>query len=101
MAIFEDDPDAIAKLDAKILTLQAEHKKWKAVKKGPRTYKPNDPIDARWYMLPNLSANIRTVKKKRERILARQKSGKTLKRNVTYKKDQFGKSKPRFFYTEI
>ena len=94
--IFQDDPDAIQKLEVKLAKLEQQKAYWKTIKKSvPRTY-DNTPEDARWYMLDNVSTNIRMVKKKIEKIQARKDQGKELKRQTTFKD-----GRKVFFYTEV
>ena len=82
--IFEDDPDAVSKLEAKLVVLVKEQAYWKSIKKVPRTYKQT-PEDARWYMLPSVTTNIREVKKKIKRIQDRKEAGIELVRKTTFK----------------
>ena len=94
--IFQDDPQAIEKLNEKLATLEKEKAYWKTIKKNvPRKY-DNSPEDARWYMLTNVTTRIREVKKKIEKIENRAKEGKILVRNDTFKNGA-----KRFFYTEV
>lgn len=94
--IFQDDPDAIAKLEQKLVELEKEKAYWKTVKKiVPRDYS-HTPGDAKWYMPANVSARIRSVKKKMELINARQEAGVTLQR-----KEVFVDGKRFFKYVEV
>lgn len=95
--IFQDDPEAINKLQTKLEELLIQHKYWKSLKQEPRTYQANE-TDAmkKCYMLPNISANIREVKKKIALIQARKEAGINLVRKPTYIE-----GKKRFFYEEI
>ncbi len=82
--IFQDDPDATAKLEAKLVELEKEKAYWKTVKKTvPRDYS-HTPGDAKWYMPANVSARIRSVKKKMELIQARQDASITLERKTVF-----------------
>ena len=94
--IFQDDPDAIAKLETKLVELEKEKAYWKTVKKiVPRDYS-HTPGDAKWYMPANVSARIRSVKKKMELIKARQEAGVTLQR-----KEVFVSGRRFFKYVEV
>ena len=94
--IFQDDPQALQKLAAKLAKLEKEKAYWKTIKKNvPRKY-DQSPEDARWYMLTNVTTRIREVKKKIAKIEERKASGKILVRNDTFKDGH-----KRFFYTEI
>ena len=94
--IFQDDPQALEKLAAKLEKLEKEKAYWKGIKKNvPRKY-DQSPEDARWYMLTNVTTRIREVKKKITKIEERNASGKILERNTTFKN-----GRPCFFYTEI
>lgn len=93
--IFQDDPQAIEKLNAKLATLEKEKAYWKTIKKNvPRKY-DNSPEDARWYMLTNVTTRIREVKKKIAKIQEREEAGKTLERKTTFKN-----GRKVFFYVE-
>ncbi len=95
--IFQDDPNAIAKLEAKLVGLKKEQAYWKALKKLPRTYQHDEPDGAkRCYMLPSITTNIREVNKKIQKIQARNEAGVTLER-----KTRFIGGKKRFFYKEV
>jgi len=94
--IFQDAPDAIARLEQKLVALESEKGYWKTVKKTvPRDYSQT-PGDAKWYMPQNVNANIRSVKKKIESIKARQEAGVTLER-----KEVFVGGKRFFKYVEV
>jgi len=94
--IFQDDPDVTAKLEAKLVELEKEKAYWKTVKKiVPRDYS-HTPGDAKWYMPANVSARIRSVKKKLELIKARQETGVTLEQ-----KEVFVGGKRFFKYVEV
>ena len=94
--IFQDDPDAITKLEQKLAELEKEKAYWKTVKKiVPRDYS-RTPGDAKWYMPANVSARIRSVKKKMELIKARQEAGVTLER-----KEVFVGGRRFFKYVEV
>ena len=95
MPIFQDDPDAIPKLETKLAQLEKEKEYWKGLKPEKRTYQNETDNMKRSYMLPLVNQNIRSVKKKIEQIRARQESGKELERNVTFKN-----GRKVFFYTE-
>jgi len=83
--IFQDDPDAIAKLEQKLVGLKKEQAYWKSLKKLPRTYQHDEPDGAkRCYMLPSITTNIREVNKKIQTIKARQDAGVTLERKPVY-----------------
>ncbi len=84
--IFQDDPDAIPKLEKKLERLEKEKAYWKGLKPLPRTYQANEPDGAkRSFMLPNLNANIRTVRQKIELIKSRQERNIGLERKTTFK----------------
>ena len=94
--IYQDDPDAIAKLEQKLVELEKEKAYWKTIKKiVPRDYS-RTPGDAKWYMPANVSARIRSVKKKMELIKARQEADITLER-----KEVFVGGKRFFKYVEV
>ena len=94
--IFMDDPDAISKLEVKLVGLEKEKAYWKTITKCvPRTYE-NTPEDAKWYMPQNINANIRIVKRKIEILKTRKEQGITLERKTT-----FVGGKKRFFYKEV
>lgn len=61
------DPDALAKLDARIAKLEAKRD---AIKRVNRKRKAAGEEIAPAYMLTNLSANLRRLKKRREQIAA-------------------------------
>jgi len=83
--IFQDDPDAIAKLEQKLVGLKKEQAYWKSLKKLPRTYQHDEPDGAkRCYMLPSITTNIREVNKKIQKIKARQDAGVTLERKTVF-----------------
>lgn len=96
MPIFQDDPDAIAKLEAKLAGLEKEKAYWKGLKPERRTF-GNAETDnmRRSFMLPLTNQNIRSVKQKIEMIKARQDRGATLERKTT-----FVGGKKRFYYEE-
>ena len=52
--------------------------------------------DRKFYAATSASTDLNMARKK----LALIENQGTLTRNVTYKENQFGKSKPRFYYTE-
>lgn len=60
-AISSDDPEAIAKLKAKIAELEAERERVKAFNKEARK---NGTEPAAWYTLPYLSRNIKAAKER-------------------------------------
>ena len=93
--IYQDDPDAIEKLNVKLEKLEKEKAYWKTVKKTvPRDYSSTQG-DAKWYMPANIQTNIRNTKKKIELIQSRLDKGVTLKRKTTFKD-----GKKRFYYKE-
>ncbi len=100
--IFRDDPDAVSKMEAKVEYLEDIQAYWKKIIKFPhRDYQNHDQLgDAKWYAMSNNSANLRDAKKKLAGIKAQQERGTQLVRKPTYKSDQYGKSKPRFYYSE-
>ena len=82
--IFQDDPDAIAKLEQKLVELEKEKAYWKTIKKTvPRDYS-HTPGDAKWYMPENVNARIRAVKKKMQKIQDRKDAGVTLERKTVF-----------------
>jgi len=94
--IFQDAPNAIARLEDKLEALESEKAYWKTVKKTvPRDYSQT-PGDAKWYMPQNVNANIRSVKKKMAMINARNESGVTLERKPVYIE-----GKKHFKYVEV
>lgn len=94
--IYQDDPQALEKLGVKLEKLEKEKAYWKGIKKNkPRKY-DQSPEDQRWYMLTNVTTRIREVKKKIEIIENREKNGKELVRNTTFKD-----GRRCFFFTEI
>jgi len=66
-AIRQDDPEAIKLLKEKIIKLQEEHKRIKALPKQPRDYSFSE-IDMRSCHLTSLSTKMRTAKKRIEEI---------------------------------
>ncbi len=101
-SIFRDDPDAVSKMEKKVKYLEDVSDYWKKIIKFPhRDYQNHNQLgDAKWYALSNNSANLRDARKKLEGIKAQQGRGTQLVRKTTYKSDQYGKSKPRFYYSE-
>jgi len=84
--IFDDAPDALERLQEKLVKLQEEHKYWKSVKPEKRTYGPNETDGMkRWYMLQNLNQTINGIKKRIAKIEARKAAGVELVRKVTFK----------------
>jgi hypothetical protein len=99
--IFRDDPNAIQKMEAKIKYLENVADYWKQVTKFPVRDFGNklgysSLGDQKWYAMSNNSQLLNGTRKKLEQI----KNQGTLTRNTTYKSDQYGKSKPRFYYKE-
>ncbi len=95
--IFQDDPDAVQKLEVKLTRLEKEKAYWKGLKPLPRTYQANEPDGAkRSFMLPNLNANIRTVRQKIELIESRQEKNIGLERKTTFKD-----GRKVFYYQEV
>jgi len=84
--IFDDAPDALERLQEKLVKLQQEHAYWKGLKQEKRTY-GFDETDGmkRWYMLPNLNQQINGIKKRIKKIEDRKAAGITLERKVTFK----------------
>lgn len=95
--IFQDDPNAISKMEAKVKYLEGEQDYWKKIIKFPsRDYENRNQLgDAKWYAMSNNSANLRDAKKKLTKIQERKESGTTLERKPTYKG-----GKKRFYYKE-
>ena len=96
--IFQDDPNAIPKLEKKIKYLEDQQDYWKKITKFPaRDYhtRPHQLGDAKWYEASSVSTNLRETKKKLAKIQERKEAGTTLERKVTYKG-----GKPRFYYKE-
>ena len=99
--IFRDDPDAVSKTELKVKYLENVADYWKQVTKFPvRDFGNNLGYsslgDQKWYAMSNNSQLLNGTRKKLEQI----KNQGTLTRNTTYKSNQYGKSKPRFYYTE-
>jgi len=95
--IFQDDPDAVAKLEKKLEGLEKQKAYWKGLKPVPRTYQANEPDGAkRSFMLPNLNANIRTVRQKIKLIKSRQDRNIVLERKTTFKD-----GRKVFYYQEV
>lgn len=94
--IFSDDPKAIEKLNTKLDTLNKEKAYWKGLKPEPRTYQNETDNMKRCYMLPNLNANIRTVKKRIEKLKALESNNIELVRKPTFKN-----GRKVFFYEQI
>ena len=98
--IFRDDPQAIEKMQQKIKVLEDRKDYWKKIIKFPaRTYGNNMRQalgDRKFYAATSASTDLNMARKK----LALIENQGTLTRNVTYKENQYGKSKPRFYYTE-
>jgi len=94
--IFQDDPDAIPKLEKKLEDLEKQRAYWKTVKKTiPRDYSATEG-DRKWFMPQNINANIRTVKKKIEKIKERKEKGIGLERKTTFKD-----GRKVFYYEEV
>jgi hypothetical protein len=94
--IFQDDPDAIPKLEQKLQDLEKQRAYWKTVKKTvPRDYSATEG-DRKWFMPQNINANIRTVKKKLEVIKNRKEKNIGLKRKTTFKN-----GRKVFYYEEV
>lgn len=93
--IFSDDPNAIEKLNSKLEKLNEEKAYWKGLKPEPRTYQQETDNMKRCYMLPNLNANIRSVKKRIEKLKALVSNNETLVRNTTFKE-----GRKCFYYTK-
>ena len=96
--IFQDDPKAIEKYEAKINYLEGVNDYWKKITKFPtRDFhtKTHQLGDAKWYEMSNNSATLRDTKKKLDKVKERQASGTTLERKPTYKG-----GKKRFYYKE-
>lgn len=64
-AISSDDPEAVAKLEAKIERLEAERERIKAFNKEARK---NGTDPAPWYALPYLSRDIKAAKERIEKL---------------------------------
>ncbi len=95
--IFQDDPDAVSKLEVKLAKLEKEKAYWKGLKPVPRTYQANEPDGAlRSFELPNINANIRSVKQKIELIKSRQEKNIGLERKTTFKN-----GRKVFYYEEV
>ncbi len=95
--IFQDDPNAVSKMETKVKYLEDQQDYWKKIIKFPaRDYENRNQLgDAKWYAMSNNSANLRDAKKKLAKIQEREASGKTLERKPTYKG-----GKKRFYYEE-
>jgi len=94
--IFQDDPDAIPKLEKKLEDLEKQRAYWKTVKKTvPRDYSATEG-DRKWFMPQLINTNIRTVKKKIETIKERKEKGIELKRKTTFKE-----GRKVFYYEEV
>ena len=93
--IFKDDPEALSKLSVKLEGLETEKKYWKGLKQEKRTYQIETDSMKRCYMLPNLNANIRSVKLKIAEIENLQKNNISLVRKTTFKN-----GRKVFFYEE-
>ena len=95
--IFDDAPDAVERLTAKLEELKKEHAYWKALKPEKRTYGFNETDGMkRWYMLPNLNQQINGIKKRIAKIEARKAAGVELERKVTFKN-----GRKVFWYSEV
>ena len=98
--IFRDDPKAIEKMQNKIKVLEDRKDYWKKIIKFPsRTHGANMRGalgDKKWYAGTSASTDLNMAKKK---LVLIENQG-NLTRNTTYKENQYGKSKPRFYYTE-
>lgn len=94
--IFQDDPNAIEKLEKKLEGLEKQREYWKTVKKTvPRDYS-NTEGDKKWYMPQLINANIRSTKMKIEKIKERQQKNIGLERKTTFKN-----GKKVFYYQEV
>src|SRR4030066_1212859 len=86
MRIFDDDPNAVQMLKAKLDVLQKEHAYWKSVKPEKRDYSINETDGMkRWYMLSNLNQQINGIKKRIIAIESRSEAGIKLVRKTTFK----------------
>ena len=95
--IFQDDPDAVEKLERKLEELEKQKAYWKGLKPLPRTYGINEPDGAkRSFMLPNLNATIRDVRMKIAKIKERQEKNIGLERKTTFKD-----GRKVFYYQEV
>ena len=93
--IFQDDPDAVQKLEDKLAKLESEKAYWKGLKPEPRTFQHENDNMKRSFMLPLTNQNIRSVKQKIDMIKSRQERGASLERKTT-----FVGGKKRFYYSE-
>ncbi len=95
--IFDDDPDAVKKLTAKLEGLLKEKVYWKALKPVPRTYQHNEPDGAkRSYILPNLNQTINGLKKRIKKLELREAAGLCVVRKATFPNGQ-----KHFYYQEV
>ena len=93
--IFQDDPHALDKLNLKLEGLEKNKEYCKGIKKTkPRPY-DSSLGDQRWYMLDNVTTNIRSVKKKIAQIQSRLDKNIKLERKTTFKN-----GKKVFYYVE-
>lgn len=95
--IFNDDPDAIKRLNEKLEKLQEEKKYWKALKPETRDYSANETDNMkRWYMLQNYNQNINQIKKRIIKLENLRDQNITLERKAV-----FPDGKKRFRYVEV
>ena len=94
--IFRDDPKAIEKMQHKIKVLEERKDYWKKIIKFTARDYSHSLGDTKWYAATSASTDLNMAKKK---LVLIENQG-TLTRNTTYKENQYGKSKPRFYYTE-
>lgn len=91
--VFQDDPEAVGKQEQVVKHWEDQKDYWKKITKEPsRTY-GQTLGDAVWYMGSNVSTNLRTAKKKLDKLKADKETGVTLTREPTYKDN-----KKRFYY---
>lgn len=93
--IFQDDPDAISKLEAKLILLEKEKSYWKNLKPEARTYHNETDNMKRCFMLPLCNQNIRSCRLKIQAITNMKNEGITLERKITYKN-----GRPCFYYAK-
>ncbi len=94
--IFNDDPDALKRLNEKLDKLIDEKKYWKALKPETRDYSANETDNMkRWYMLQNYNQNINQLKKRIIKLEALKANNIDLVRNTTFKN-----GRKVFYYSE-
>jgi len=84
--IFDDDPEAIIKLEAWLIPLKERQAYWRKVKKVPRTYQHDEPEGARKsFILPSITTKIREITKRIDKLQFFKDEGIKQIRKVTFR----------------